>query len=173
MIAGVWMNPMNADFREQLSRAVANTNCNYPEIDGLRVIAALHIMVFHLDQRHVFGGRAYTCSFCGFGKYWVQAFFTISGFLSAITWYVASKRRDIVLTNPCKWMHVFVLKRVVRWLPLYLLSFVLAIIGRAVSSAKFSLDGTEVALSVFMIQSWFPPFYWGLNGVPTGSLSIT
>ena len=56
-------------------------------MDGLRCLAALHIYVFHLNQHVHTACCSYECSLCKFGKYWVQVFFLLSGFVSAVANY--------------------------------------------------------------------------------------
>ena len=163
MMVGVKLNPMSEDFAERLSNAKARTDVSYPEIDGLRAIASIHIMVFNLNKYLMAGGTSYSCNFCGYGKYWLQAMFTISGFLSAAGWYLQPERRAVVLTHPCRWTVTYVIQSVVRWMPLYLASIGLSLLGRAMSSKEFSLEGGDLTMSIFMVQSWFSPYHWDFN----------
>jgi peptidoglycan/LPS O-acetylase OafA/YrhL len=131
-------------------------------IEGLRVIAAVHIVIFHLNQTFTSGPTTFQCSFCGFGKYWVQSFFMISGYMCALSHLSKpeSQRPKIVR---------FMFNRILPLYPLYLLSIVVALIGRAatepsIPGSRVDIDAGHVVLSVFMLQSWVPPFHVPING---------
>jgi hypothetical protein len=98
------------------------------EIEGLRVVAAVHIVVFHMFQTHVSAQGASqvesACSFCGFGKYWVCALFTISGLASALA---AGPGASSTVTWHEFWRGL--LRRVAPLMPLVWLSLLLTAVG--------------------------------------------
>jgi len=146
-------------------------------LDGLRSLAAMHIAIFTLYQTIHVGAEktAYTCSFCGFGKYWMQVFFLISGFALA----APIEERDAAYS----WVP-FMIRRLAPIYPLYCLSLVLSFpfVQSALcdglrgtifrngecdkSDASWLADFTSVGTlaSFTMVQSWFKPFQSHING---------
>jgi peptidoglycan/LPS O-acetylase OafA/YrhL len=143
----------------------------YQGVNGVRVIAVLHIMVFHLFQvvyapdldpsnNHgtLHPAIISECSFCGFGKYWVQAFFLISGYVTSLSRNSRSAQRETWDSWKAQ-----LTKRVLRVYPLYMFSLIFCCISVHATTGG-GIDWKAFILSAFMVQSWFPPFYNTING---------
>ena len=130
------------------SAAVADTRPYFPELDGLRAIAALMVMVFH------FGPINYFPHIIIFGQTGVDLFFVLSGFL--IT--------TILLQSPHgDWSEVrkFYIRRSLRIFPLYYGSlFVLIAVGWAAPLWYwFYLQNFPLAFAQIYLG---PTHYWSL-----------
>ena len=125
-----------------------------PALEGIRVLGALHICVFHLYQRFEWTNyNAETCQFCGFGKYWVQVFFMLTGFVS----YKSCSRES----GPDGFM--LARRRVAGLYPLYFIACVMGYLVTLLHSNAASAD--EVFRTLLLNQTWWPPFhYGGLSG---------
>lgn len=139
-------------------------------LDGIRVIGAFHIVAFHLYQRVGACGKGipvlapsvvgWECSWCGFGKYWVQAFFLISGFVSGLSYFAAAAAKEARGEDPrpAEPLLPYVVKRVVPLYPLYLLGLALALLFRVAFPPGGEVGAWDLASSLLMVQSWAPPF---------------
>ncbi|KQM85343.1 hypothetical protein ASE67_13025 [Sphingomonas sp. Leaf23] len=118
-------------------------------LTGVRGVAALSVMVYHLPQHSVFAAfrlplfdRAYLC---------VDLFFVLSGFVMAIGY------RDLVDARPSTTRYAMFLRhRLARVFPLHLV-VTLAFLLRAmvnVSGDGTSVSAGDVGANLLMIQSW-------------------
>ncbi len=120
----------------------------FPELDGVRAIAALMVMAFHFCADKGVGGLAL------FGQTGVDLFFVLSGFL--IT--------TILLQSPEKDWHeirTFYIRRTLRIFPLYYGYLILAAFLGSVSSVWYwiYLQNIPISMSVPMVG---PGHFWSL-----------
>jgi len=132
-------------------------------IQKLRGLAALAVTLYHcsLNGRipwpHSFVSAAY------FGRFGVQAFFVISGFILPYTLW----KSGYVLGDAGK----FLLKRLARLDPPYLASVVLSVVALVLAArnggAPFAFSWTQIALhlgflTIFSQYDWLNVAYWTL-----------
>ncbi len=92
-----------------------------PVLDSLRAIAAIAVCFFHFVVGPInFVKDETILNFFGYGKYGVQLFFVISGFI--IPWSLSFKKYEI------KSFFKFLIKRLVRLEPPYLFSIFLVLL---------------------------------------------
>ena len=129
-----------------------------PALEGVRVLGAFHILVFHLYQKFEWTHyNAETCQFCGFGKYWVQVFFVLTGFVS----YKSCSRETSSPGHSDGW--TLARRRVVVLYPLYFISSLMGYLTTILNGAAASSD--EVFRTLLLNQTWWPPFHFaGVNG---------
>eukprot|EP01062_Namystynia_karyoxenos_P082686 TRINITY_DN9366_c0_g1_i1.p1 TRINITY_DN9366_c0_g1~~TRINITY_DN9366_c0_g1_i1.p1 ORF type:complete len:1136 (+),score=194.78 TRINITY_DN9366_c0_g1_i1:74-3409(+) len=127
-------------------------------IEGLRAAAALHIAAFHLFQTLKAGGTEYSCNFCGFGKYQVQHFMLLSGFMAAASKLAKGGDPEPVVG--------FLRRRLLPLWPLHLLCLTFSAAWLGGYRGIWSGENTKgVLLSIPLLQSIIPPFIGsGLNG---------
>lgn len=137
-------------------------------IDFLRAFAALSVCFFHFTNgNELFLSNHFWLKQIGsFGWAGVQIFFVISGFVIPYSLFVNKYR----LTDS----KIFLLKRLIRIEPPYLLTLVLCIILNYLSTLsplyqgnKFSVDIVNIAmhlgyLNSFFSQEWVNPSFWTL-----------
>jgi len=135
-----------------------------PELDALRGIAALGVAVYHYTQRYdeLYGhktriwGDPWIWEFLPFGRYGVQLFFLISGFVILLSVSRAKSAREFAVQRaarlyPAFWVACLLTWGVVQWLGLT---------GREVPA------GT-MALNLTMVPLWFKsiaPGVWYVDG---------
>jgi peptidoglycan/LPS O-acetylase OafA/YrhL len=114
----------------------------YPQLDGLRAVAILLVLMFHMSDLRLPGPLAYLASPGWAG---VDAFFVISGFL--IT--------SILLNNVPgpRAFGLFVLRRTLRTWPLYFLILFIASLN-----LQHSMSGTSWLQHLFFLQNYSPSF---------------
>ena len=125
-----------------------------PALEGIRIIGAFHILVFHLYQKFEWSNfTSETCQFCGFGKYWVQVFFMLTGFVSYRSCSREGGPDGFTLAR----------RRVVGLYPLYFIACMMGYLVTLLQTNAASAD--EVFRTLLLNQTWWPPFhYGGLSG---------
>ncbi len=102
-----------------MSNTKAKSKVYFPNLNGVRFVAAIGVIVHHLEQhKHIFGLKnIYTNSFVGgvFGKLGIIMFFVLSGFL--IT-YLLLKEKELTGTVSIR---NFYIRRMCRIWPVYYL----------------------------------------------------
>src|SRR3989344_379820 len=112
-------------------------NRHIPILDSLRAIAALSVCFYHFVCGPIdFITNEGVLDFFSFGKYGVQLFFVISGFV--IPWSISSSNYEIK-----RYFH-FLLKRFLRLEPPYIFSIILVVI--LFSVRKFYTDVPDTRL---------------------------
>ena len=87
------------------------------------------------------------CDFCGFGKYWVQCFFMISGLVNAMSHLSKHEAERPGFGE-------FVLARFLPLYPLYAFCLAAAVLARIIASdAPFDVGGEHIISSALMVQS--------------------
>jgi peptidoglycan/LPS O-acetylase OafA/YrhL len=130
-------------------RDMPGTRTYYPELDGVRAIAALMVMAFHFPQA---GYSGYKMSL---GQTGVDLFFVLSGFL--IT--------TILLSSPLgDWYEIrnFYIRRVLRIFPLYYGFLILASIMGGMVSLSFWIYLQNIAMAIHLPGTHGPPYFWSL-----------
>eukprot|EP01062_Namystynia_karyoxenos_P035062 TRINITY_DN25693_c0_g1_i1.p1 TRINITY_DN25693_c0_g1~~TRINITY_DN25693_c0_g1_i1.p1 ORF type:complete len:968 (+),score=191.97 TRINITY_DN25693_c0_g1_i1:71-2905(+) len=129
-------------------------------IEGIRTLASLHIVSFHLFQTlHADGGAAEVhCSVCGFGKYQVQTFMLVSGYVSA----ASNLAKGVVSESTPS----FLRRRLLPLWPLHALCIAFAAAYTGLHRGEWDAEHSKgLLLSLPLLQSWIPPFIAsGLNG---------
>lgn len=129
----------------------------YPQLDGLRALAILLVLMNHMMDLKLPGAVAYVCSLGWIG---VDAFFVLSGFL--IT-------KILLSTKPGpRGFGLFVLRRTLRTWPLY---FAVLLIAYVILRHDLSGRETNWLQHVFFLQNYTPWFTARSLG-PTWSLCI-
>lgn len=133
---------------------------NYiPVLDSLRAIAAMSVCIFHFVVGPIdFVKDEAVLDFFGYGKYGVQLFFVISGFI--IPWSLSFKKYEI------KSFFKFLIKRLVRLEPPYLFSIFLVLflyflryyLLNDVDSRSFSVE--QVMLHIGYLIPFFENYHW-------------
>lgn len=133
-----------------------------PALTGLRFLAAIHVVLFHL--RDTFTFPVVIANIVSYGSLGVNLFFILSGFVLAYTY--------LDVTKPANHIDVrgFWVARVARVYPLYLFAFVLAA-PRVLAKGDVP-DGLVTATAVSTVtltQAWTGWIEWN---VPAWSLSV-
>lgn len=132
---------------------------NIPVLDSLRAIAAIAVCFFHFVVGPInFVKDETVLNFFGYGKYGVQLFFVISGFI--IPWSLSFKKYEI------KSFFKFLIKRLVRLEPPYLFSIVLVLLLyilryyllNDVDTRSFSVK--QVMLHIGYLIPFFENYHW-------------
>jgi peptidoglycan/LPS O-acetylase OafA/YrhL len=129
----------------------------YPQLDGLRAVAVLLVLMSHMDDLNLPAPLAYLCSLGWVG---VDAFFVLSGFL--ITTILLTYKPEP------RAFGVFVLRRTLRTWPLYF-----AVLSIAYLTIRQGIAGTQINWLhyAFFLQNYAPEFTMRSLG-PTWSLCI-
>lgn len=133
-------------------------NARFRELDGLRGIAALAVLVAHFTGSYnsFYVDDPHASFDFPQGAFGVQLFFLISGFVILMSAMRARRPTD------------FVISRVSRIYPAYWLSLILAvIIGRIFQTAQSQATAWEIAVNATMFQRFFQipnivDVYWTL-----------
>lgn len=137
-------------------------------VDGLRGVAALAVCIFHFTNGNAgfFAAQPFIKSFGASGKYGVQVFFVISGFILP---YAMARSNYELHKFP-----VFLQKRLIRLEPPYLAAIALAIATGYLSSlvpgfrgAGFGITAKQLLshigyLNVITNEPWLNPVFWTL-----------
>jgi peptidoglycan/LPS O-acetylase OafA/YrhL len=170
MMAGATAGPVAAS-------TMVRKRPKLPALNGLRVVAALHIYLFHLMQAHQAGLLTFglldalptpLVRLVARGFVSTGLFFQLSGFLLAYA-YLGPEGRPKVADRP------FWRGRFVRLYPLYFLSLILLIPAPALlpitPRAMTPVQALgNVATNLTLTQAWFPPFAIAWNA-PAWALS--
>lgn len=117
----------------------------FRELDGLRGIAALAVVLYHFTSSYAGHAPGAPRAFHDFawGEYGVQLFFLISGFVILMSAWRARRPSD------------FAISRAARLYPAYWLSLVLALVLLAWHPMQgFPREATTVAVNLTMVQRW-------------------
>ncbi len=132
---------------------------NIPVLDSLRALAAIAVCIYHFVVGPIdFVHDELVLNFFGYGKYGVQLFFVISGFI--IPWSLNNKKYQI------QSYFKFLVKRLIRLEPPYLFSIVLVLLLYAlryyflneVDARTFSVK--QVMLHVGYFIPFFENYHW-------------
>jgi peptidoglycan/LPS O-acetylase OafA/YrhL len=126
--------------------------------DALRLTAILAVVVNHLvaKARPSFLGRAH--DFTYFGVWGVAAFFVLSGYLLS-----APYLRALLYDKPWPSIRLFLLRRVLRIVPLYLVAIAFSVL--LARGFEHTTPGLADILShALMLQDFSPTFVMTLNG---------
>lgn len=124
------------------SSAFADTKAHYALLDGLRGVAALLVIVYHIFEGYAFAGGGLIETF-NHGYLAVDFFFILSGFVIG---YAYDDRWGQNLT-----MKDFFKRRLIRLHPMVILGAVLGVATYCIQGCV-QWDGTHVALSMVMIS---------------------
>lgn len=157
-------------------RAAATPKQPIRSLTGLRFLAALHVVVYHLwiNLRADFRGLpAWALNLCTSGYLGVPLFFLLSGFVMAITYLDAPPGQGMAIDARRYWV-----ARIARIYPVYLLSLILsAPYFLAYKMATYHglagalKAGANVVLHGLLLQSWYPKLMLDINP-PAWSLSV-
>jgi len=143
-------------------------NSNIPILDSLRAFAAISVCLFHFVCTTIgYIETQWVLDSFSIGKYGVQLFFVISGFIIPWSMYQANFK----LKNIFK----FALKRLTRLEPPYIISIVLALLILFVRENFLNVENNHIAVSFnqvflhfgylipfFENYQWLNPVYWTL-----------
>ncbi|WP_430934766.1 acyltransferase family protein [Saccharicrinis sp. 156] len=141
-------------------------NNNIPAINALRGIAALMVTMFHLTKGFFQEDSLIRNTF-RYGWTGVEVFFVISGFV--ITWSM------INANYKTRYFGTFLIKRIIRIEPPYLISIILVISLNFLSTLSPSFEGQTFNIDINNIllhlgyfvrlfdENWFNPVYWSLE----------
>lgn len=130
-----------------------------PVLDSLRALAAMAVCIFHFVVGPInFINNEAILNFFGYGKYGVQLFFVISGFI--IPWSLNIKKYQI------QSYFKFLIKRLVRLEPPYLFSVLLVLLLffiryyflNEIDSRHFTF--TQVILHIGYLIPFFENYHW-------------
>ena len=120
-----------------------------PAVEGLRIIGAIHIVLFHF---YLFENKETECLPCRMGEWWVHVFFFITGIVS----YKSCSRQKTTKDSHAFGGLRLLEKRLKNVYPLIFISFVM------VYFAKLYIHTYVTSVSVLRIMlltsSWSPPF---------------
>lgn len=141
------------------SPMVDGRTARFRELDGLRGIAAFVVVLYHYTVQHsaFFPEDPASSMVLPWGKYGVQLFFLVSGFVILMTAWRARRPSD------------FVISRVSRLYPPYWLSLVFVVAVMAVFPIRgFPTDWDVVLVNLTMVQRWLMvpnvvDVYWTLG----------
>lgn len=139
----------SASIREQSAKT--SISARLPELDGLRGLAALAVVLYHYTTRYTqLYGRPEDLSFSlPIGHYGVQLFFSISGFVILLTLTRTRSGSD------------FIISRFARLYPAYWA----AVLFTFLVVAHFGLPGREVSLTVLIANLTMLHSFVGLRSV--------
>ncbi|WP_172191682.1 acyltransferase family protein [Actinomyces faecalis] len=130
-----------------------DTSPRFRELDGLRGIAALSVVIGHLTvtyDDHYAGGGEPLFKFT-YGAFGVEIFFLISGFVILMTAFRAERPLQ------------FVISRVTRLYPAYWISIAISVIlGLSLPSLAVPTDAITIIGNMTMVQRWL--FVENLDG---------
>ena len=113
-------------------------------IEGLRIIGAVHIVLFHF---YTFENQKRTCLPCKLGNYWVHVYFMITGFVS----YKSCARSDRASGG------LRLLERRLKSLyPIVFISYLITYVGKAIQGRWVTSITTQRLL--FLVSTFTPPF---------------
>lgn len=139
---------------------------SHPKLNNVQVLrglAALAVVFYHLGLNHRVKFPQFVPFITAYGKYGVQAFFVLSGFI--LPW--SMNRSGYQLSDFGR----FLLKRILRLDPPYLISIILSIAfllaaarsgGESVHITVFQVLAHLGYLNVFFNMWWLNPVYWTL-----------
>lgn len=142
-----------------------------PALTGLRFVAAIYVVLYHLRPDHSFPARFHRSNIIGAGYVGVSLFFVLSGFILT---YNYAPRPDQSSLN----VRAFASARFARIYPLYLLGLLielprfvqLELQQHGTSIHRISDSVGVVGSSILMIQAWQPLLAYRFNW-PSWSVS--
>ena len=165
----------------QVSPAARSEEARFFELDILRGLAAILVVVFHykhfllsnteiFDYAHLPFGVLLTPVYV-YGQHFVELFFAISGYVFFWLYGDAVANRRLSARS-------FFTARFARLYPLYLAMLIAAVVLQAAYVALYGAPfiykhntATDFVLSLFMVQQWLPGAEQTWNG-PSWSLSV-
>jgi peptidoglycan/LPS O-acetylase OafA/YrhL len=148
---------------------LTRSQVHLPSLNGIRAIAALIVVVFHIDQfARLFGLPSLAPSRSGFGAYAVILFFVLSGYL--ITYLLLVEKAD----NGRVDIRAFYIRRVLRTWPLYYLSFFTAAILLATTTmtAERGVTGTLLLYGLLLSNVGYALGYGVRMILPLWSIGV-
>lgn len=127
-----------------------------PQLTFLRFIAAILVVVFHYAPQSLFPS-AYSAPLAISA---VNFFFFLSGTVLSFNYFDSSKIE----------FKKFVLKRLARIYPVYLLALILTLVFGMLFNNSYP-RGLSIILQIFGVQAWVPGFSSGLN-YPGWTISV-
>ena len=128
--------------------ALTRSHVHLPGLNGIRAIAALIVVMLHIDQfARLFGLPSLGYSRSGFGAYAVIVFFVLSGYL--ITYLLLVEKADCGRID----IHAFYVQRILRIWPLYYLSLFTAAILLATAAVTAERGATGTLLFYGLLLS--------------------
>ena len=124
------------------SAAFADTKPHYDLLDGLRGVAALMVLWYHVFEGYAFAGNTAIETF-NHGYLAVDFFFLLSGFVIG---YAYDDRWGKSLT-----LKEFFKRRVIRLHPMVIMGAVLGVVAFCMQGSE-QWDGTPIALSMIMLS---------------------
>jgi peptidoglycan/LPS O-acetylase OafA/YrhL len=138
-------------------------------LNGLRTIAALIVVVFHIDQfSRLFGVRSLGFARSGSAVYGVILFFVLSGYL--ITYLLLVEKAAVGRVS----VRRFYVRRILRIWPLYYLSFFGAatLIALKLVTAQRGLPGTLLLYGLFLSNVGYALGYGVRSILPLWSIGV-
>lgn len=148
---------------------VARAPIHLPGLNGLRTIAALIVVVFHIDQfSRLFGVRSLGFAQSGFAVYGVILFFVLSGYL--ITYLLLVEKGAYGRVS----VRAFYVRRILRIWPLYYLSFFGAaiLVALKVVVAQRGVPGTLLLYGLFLSNVGYALGYGVRSILPLWSIGV-
>ncbi|KAK3244140.1 hypothetical protein CYMTET_46235 [Cymbomonas tetramitiformis] len=167
---------------------------------AIHLLSSFYMLLHEVEMSD---GTKYKCNLCGFGKYWLQCFFLLSG-------YVLYRSHDSSNAGPARsvlpnavhpapnatqptshgtspdasdpapatvvynirqqmWQHAAasgasLAKRGSVVYPLHAVAVLIAMIWRSADRSHSPVGAREAVSTLFLVQSWFEPYHWDLNG---------
>jgi peptidoglycan/LPS O-acetylase OafA/YrhL len=128
-----------------------------PQLTFTRFLAAMFIVIFHTGYELSWVNHPWVYEIFKQANISVSYFFVLSGYLMVVGYYHKGKIN----------FHQFILNRVFRIYPLYLVALIILI---GISLFK-NINYQDLLLNLFMIQSWIPDKALSYN-YPSWSLSV-
>jgi peptidoglycan/LPS O-acetylase OafA/YrhL len=136
-------------------------------LTGIRFLAAVHVMVFHMAQKTIVSLPAGLSDFFGAGYVGVSMFFVLSGFILAYNYSGDNGGLTVSSTD-------FYIARIARIAPVYFFCMIFALpvffsdmmlLGQGVAAAAVYTFGA-IGMSGTLIQAWvpYPAFYLNSPG---------
>lgn len=141
------------------SLQIPKKNNYIPVLNMLRAVAAISVCLFHFIIGPVnFINNETIRDIFGYGKYGVQLFFVISGFI--IPWAISQNKYNI------KNYPKFLIKRLIRLEPPYLVSIVLVLIFYvlrnyfSINKSTVEYSTQQIALHIGYLIPFFKNYHW-------------
>lgn len=134
----------------------------------IRFIAAFWVFLFHIDSHWPWRVNPFISNIINSGAVGMSLFFILSGFILTYNYYDQ---------NPLQNYRAFIIKRLARIYPVYLLAMILFIpvlwAGlKGTPSMILGKLGFLVLTNVFLIQAWYPSLFFLWNDGGSWSLSV-
>lgn len=134
-----------------------------PQITSTRFIAAISVVIYHYGRDVFPFNILFLKKWFDVANIGVSYFFLLSGFILTIVYYEKNIRNQIRKSE-------FYILRIARVYPIYIISLLLIIIPRLISSWEI-LATSKFAVHLLLLQSWVPKYTLTWN-FPAWSLSV-